>query len=250
MKILWEIENSDIQKFKSFYEAQKNNSFVMNRIERNVKKQVPTFSKELFWDAMIVCLLTTQQRSGPNSSVTKFCCVTPFPLDYSRCTVADNLQMTVEEAITAFGGLRRGKTIGEEVEFNFRWLEDKGWKVIYGIVEDLNTNQSIETERKSAETVIAHLKGFGPKQSRNLFQSLGLTKYEIPVDSRIVKWLTNFGFPIQLSSAALADKNYYNFVLDGFQKICEACDILPCEMDAAIFSSFDDEEWTKDKLIW
>jgi thermostable 8-oxoguanine DNA glycosylase len=249
MKLLWQIEHSDIQKVKSFYEAQKTNAFVLNRIERNVKKALPQFSNELFWEAMISCLITTQQRSGPNSSVTKFICTKPFPLNYSKCKASDNLQNAVEETITTFGGLRRGKTIGEEVEFNFRWLENSGWKIVNEIVADMTKNQTIKTERKSAEIIIDNLKGFGPKQSRNLLQSLGLTKFEIPIDSRITKWLTAFGFPMKLSATALSDKNYYNFVLDGFQKICEACDIFPCVMDAAIFSSFD-EEWPEDKLAW
>jgi len=249
MKLLWQIEHSDIQKVKSFYEAQKTNAFVLNRIERNVKKALPQFSNELFWEAMISCLITTQQRSGPNSSVTKFICTKPFPLNYSKCKVSDNLQNAVEETITTFRGLRRGKTIGEEVEFNFRWLENSGWKIVNEIVADMTKNQTIKTERKSVEIIIDNLKGFGPKQSRNLLQSLGLTKFEIPIDSRITKWLTAFGFPMKLSATALSDKNYYNFVLDGFQKICEACDIFPCVMDAAIFSSFD-EEWPEDKLVW
>jgi len=249
MKLLWLIEDSDIQKAKSFYDNHKNNAFVLNRIERNVKKALPQFSKELFWEAMISCLITTQQRSGPNSSVTKFICTKPFPLIYSKCKTSNNLQKTVEETITAFGGLRRGKTIGEEVESNFKWLQNGGWDIINEIVEDMSKNQSTETERKSAEIIIDNLKGFGPKQSRNLLQSLGLTKFETPVDSRITKWLTTFGFPVKLSATALSDKNYYNFVLDGFQKICEASDIFPCAMDAAIFSSFD-EEWPEDKLVW
>lgn len=249
MKILWQIEDSDIQKVKSFYDEQRSNPFVLNRIERNVKKVLPAFSKELFWEAMISCLITTQQRSGPNSSVTKFICTKPFPLNYSKCTAPANVQKTVEDTITTFGGLRRAKTIGEEVEANFKWLQDGGWKVVFDIVEDVTKDQKIETERKSAEIIIDSLKGFGPKQSRNLLQSLGLTRFETPVDSRITKWLSAFGFPIKLSSTALSDKNYYNFVLDGFQKICEACDIYPCVMDAAIFSSFD-EEWPEDRLVW
>jgi len=249
MKLSWQIEEDDIQKVKSFYEVQKDNTFVLNRIERNVKKNLPKFTKELFWEAMISCLITTQQRSGPNSSVTKFICTKPFPLNYQKCKLTDEIQTTVEETITAFGGLRRGKTIGEEVEFNFRWLESGGWNIINDIVEDIINNQTIKTERKSAELIIDNLKGFGPKQSRNLLQSIGLTKYEIPVDSRITKWLTAFGFPIKLSATALSDKNYYNFVLDGFQIICEASGVFPCVMDAAIFSSFD-EEWPEDKLIW
>ncbi len=249
MKLSWQIEDDDIKKAKLFYEAQKNNSFIQNRIERNIKKILPPFTKELFWEAMIACLITTQQRSGPNSSVTKFICTKPFPLNYTKSTESKNLQNTVEEVITTFGGLRRSKTISEEVEFNFNWLENGGWEVIYELVENIIKNQTKEIERKSAEIIIDNLKGFGPKQSRNLLQSLGLTKYEIPVDSRITKWLTAFGFPIKLSATALSDKYYYNFVLDGFQKICEACKIFPCVMDAAIFSSFD-ENWPEDKLAW
>lgn len=249
MKLLWQIEDSDIEKVKSFYNTQENNAFVLNRIERNVKKIFSEFSKEIFWEAMISCLITTQQRSGPDSAVTRFICTKPFPLNYSICKAIDELDGLVERTITDFGGLRRGRTIGEEVKYNYNWLGNQGWQVIYGIVEDLEKNQNIETERKSSEIIINNLKGFGPKQSRNLLQALGLTKYEIPVDSRITKWLADFGFPIKLSATALSDRNYYNFVLDGFQKICEACDIYPCVMDAAIFSSFD-REWSEDKLIW
>ena len=249
MKLSWQIEEDDIQKVKLFCEAQKNSSFVLKRIEKNVKKNLPKFTKELFWEAMISCLITTQQRSGPNSSVTKFICTKPFPLNYQKCKLTDEIHITVAETITVFGGLRRGKTIGEEVGANFQWLEAGGWSIINGIVEDMTNNQTIEVERKCAEIIIDNLKGFGPKQSRNLLQSLGLTKYEIPIDSRIIKWLTAFGFPIKLSATALSDKNYYNFVLDGFQKICEASGVLPCVMDAAIFSSFD-EEWPEDKLVW
>jgi hypothetical protein len=249
MKLLWQIEDSDIQKVRSFYEAQKNNAFVLNRIERNVKKAIPHFSEGIFWEAMISCLITTQQRSGPNSAVTRFISSKPFPLNYSKCKTSDDLQIVVEETITTFGGLRRGKTIGEEVDFNLKWLRNGGWETVHEIVEDITKNPTVEAERKSAEIIIDNLKGFGPKQSRNLLQSLGLTKFEIPVDSRITKWLRAFGFPMKLSTTALADRNYYNFVLDGFQKICEASDIYPCVMDAAIFSSFDGE-WPKDKLIW
>jgi N-glycosylase/DNA lyase len=249
MKLLWQIEDGDIQKVRTFYEAQKKNAFVLNRIERNVKKVLPPFSNGMFWEAMISCLITTQQRSGPDSPVTKFICTKPFPLNYEKCKTTDNLQNTVEETITTFGGLRRGKSIGEEVAFNFKWLKNSGWKIVNDIVENMTSHQTPSTERKSAEIIIDNLKGFGPKQSRNLLQSLGLTKFEIPVDGRITKWLIAFGFPMKLSAMALADKNYYNFVLDGFQKICEASGIFPCVMDAAIFSSFDGE-WPADKLIW
>lgn len=249
MKLIWQIEDDDVRKVKSFFEDNKDSAFVSNRIERNIKKAIPQFSNDIFWDAMIACLLTTQQRSGPNSAITKFTCTKPFPLNYSACKTSADLKAFAESILTNFGGIRRAKTIGEEIQTNLNWLEDGGWDIINEMVKHLSDNQIIDVERKSAKIIMDNLRGFGPKQSRNLLQTLGLTKFEIPIDSRITKWLTTFGFPIKLSATALGDENYYNFVQDGFQKICEACDIFPCIMDAVIFSSFD-EEWPEDKLVW
>ncbi|MFQ5863137.1 MAG: hypothetical protein ACE5IC_08435 [Candidatus Brocadiales bacterium] len=249
MKIVWQIGENDIQKVRAFCEHHKNNTFVKNRIKRNLNKAIPEISQDIFWKAMISCLLTTQQRSGPNSAVTRFICTNPFPLGYSLCSTQQNIQVFVEDTITNFGGLRRAKTIGKEASANFEWLEKGGWNEIFDIARELQNNQTVQKERESAEFIVDNLRGFGPKQARNLLQSLGLTKYEIPVDSRITKWLNDFGFPIKLSATALADKNYYNFVLDGFQEICKESGIYPCILDAAIFSSFD-HEWSEDKLVW
>ena len=249
MKLLWQVEDIDIQKVTSLYDKQKNNAFVQNRIERNIRNNLPPFSNELFWEAMISCLITTQQRSGPESAVTRFICTNPFPLNFPLCCSQSNLSEFVRSTITKFGGIRRGIKIAEEISDNFDWLENGGWERVFGIVGALESNNTIEVEKESAEYIDEKLKGFGPKQARNLLQSLGLTRYEIPIDSRIIKWLNDFGFPIKLSSAGLSDKNYYNFVQDGIQQLCEKSGIYPCVFDAVVFSSFD-TEWPEDKLIW
>lgn len=249
MKLIWEINKSDIDKILSFLDEHKQNPFVLKRIRRNIDKNIPAFSKEHFWKAMVSCLLTTQQRSGPNSSVTQFIRSEPFLLSYEKCMV-NNLSEFAEKTITEFGGIRRGPTIGQELESNREWLERKGWDIVEEFFHELMSMDNRDTERKWADYIVdSELKGFGPKQSRNLLQSLGLTKNEIPVDSRITKWLTDFGFPLRLSATALADKHYYNFVLDGVQKLCQASNTYPCVLDAAIFSSFD-EVWSADNIVW
>jgi hypothetical protein len=249
MRIVWQIDASDAEKIKRFYDAQKEKAFVRNRIDRNINKMIPGFSQDRFWEAAVSCLLTTQQRSGPDSAVTRFICTKPFPLNYAECKKAETLKVFAEDVITRFGGIRRAITLGQQIDQNFRWLESGGWDVAKRTVEDLEKNQTRDVEAKAADVIMDNLKGFGPKQARNLLQALGLTKYEIPVDSRITKWLNEFGFPVKLSAAALADPNYYNFVLDGFQKLCESCDIIPCAIDAAIFAS-SDPDWPEDRLIW
>lgn len=249
MKILWRIEEDDVAKVKDFFARHKDSPFVRNRIIRNVDRSAPKVTRDLFWEAMISCLLTTQQRSGPQSAVTRFISTDPFPLTYKVSSSQSDLSQFVSKTITHFGGIRRGNKIADEVSENLKWLETGGWQRVMTIADSLENSEGIQVERESAEFIVDNLKGFGPNQARNLLQSLALTKFEIPVDSRIIKWLNEFGFPIKLSSAGLTDKNYYNFILDGVQLLCERSGISPCALDAAIFSSFD-TEWPEDRLIW
>jgi hypothetical protein len=101
--------------------------------------------------------------------------------------------------------------------------------------------QPREIEAEVANYFDSTFRGFGPKQSRNVLQELGLTRYEIPIDSRVTKWLNDeIELPFQVSSTALSDSHIYELVLDGICKLCEECDSLPCVLDASIFSGQDE----------
>jgi len=220
------------------------------RIETNLAESKPTIPKPLFWERMVGCLLTTQQRSGPDSSVARFMLKQPFPLGYSECVEHPDLAEYARTTIRNFGGLRRSTTIGKELAANLSYLEEGGWEPTFEQLDQVRMNSSSASERQAAEFLDEHLKGFGPKQSRNLLQALGLSRFEIPLDSRITKWLNAFGFPVKLTANALQDRNYYNFISDGFQRLCEACEIMPCVLDGAIFASFDEGKWTEENVVW
>lgn len=240
MKLHWEIEDADVQKVKDFYDENKNNGLVLWRWERNVEGNISRFSRDAFWKEMVVCLLTTQARSGPGSAVSQFASQKPFPLRYRECKQKRDLKSFAQRTLTRFGGIRRNVTVSQQIYDNFRWLENHGgWNEIGRISRETRKNQTQETEIEAADFVDDRLRGFGPKQSRNLLQSLGLTKYEIPIDSRITRWLNDFGYPVPLSATALSALDYYKFVSRGFRELCAACDVYPCMLDAAIFSSFD-----------
>lgn len=248
MEFIWMIEDNDIVKLTSFFDKYKNNSFVKYRKGKNIDKKRAPIDKNIFWRWMISCLSTTQQRSGPYSKVTKFITSEPFPLEYSVCSNNANLEILVQQTISNYG-LRRGKQIGKEVVTNKYWLEKNGWTKILIKLKELENNPIKQIERECAEFMIDSLNGFGPKQARNLLQSLGLTIYEIPIDRRIIRWLNDFGYPIKLSSQGLSDRNFYNFILDSIQKLCDKSGIYPTLLDAAIFSSYD-VNWPQDALIW
>ena len=239
MNLLWQVEDEDISEVKDFYDEHKDNDFVVNRRKLNIEGKPPNFSPATFWKGMVGCLLTTQQRAGPTSAVSRFSGTHPFPLNYTECGRQRRLETFVRKILADFGGIRRSSKIAGEVAYNFRWLEEGGWREVQERLEKLRRSRKQASEIETADFIADNLKGFGPKQSRNLLQELGLTKYEIPIDSRITKWLNDFGFPVPLSATALSDRNYYRFVSEGMRELCDACDIYPCLLDAAIFSSYD-----------
>jgi hypothetical protein len=230
---------------RTFVNSRLNDAEVKGRIDTNLRKDKPPITEEQFWECMVGCLLTTQQKSGPNSRVAAFIGQIPFPLRYEACmSHQDDLLDFAQDVLTKAGGLRRTRHIAAGISANLATLEGKwGWQRFFSMLDRLREVQTQETERTVAHFIDARLCGFGPKQSRNLLQWLGLTRYEIPIDSRVTKWLNNdFGFPLKLSATALADLNYYEFVLDAVQQLCREADVFPCVLDAAVFSSFDGED--------
>ncbi len=225
---------------REFYKKYKGLPFVQDRKRHNVDSPSTEVGKSVFWKKMVGCLLTSRQRSSPDSSVNRFIGQDPFPLDYARCRKSGDVKAYCKAAITRFGGIRFGNRIAEFVGSNLQYLDDEGgWDVVLTEIKTLSGSSEHNRERQVARLIADVLKGFGPKQSRNLLQELGVTQYETPLDSRIAKWLNDFGFPVRLNSNMLSDEQYYSFVLDGFQTLCGESGVLPCLMDAAVFTSFD-----------
>ena len=201
MKHTWTIEPFDIKKVKAFLDLHRDDLFVRQRIEWNLRDEKLPVKKADFWQQMVACLLTTQQRSGPTSTVTRFIRTTPFPLAYKTCLAQPNVEKFAKGTLTKFGGLRRTNRLAREIATNLTRLEEGLWNRALNTLDTLRTNKAVSPERVAADFIDDNFAGFGPKQARNLLQSLGLTQHEIPIDSRITKWLNEFGFPVRLSAS-------------------------------------------------
>ena len=260
MNVAWNIEDADVERVCKLMDMMKDRPFVKNRQERNiVLEKLPKFSRDRFWYVMVACLLSTQQRSGPGSRLASFLKSTPFPLRLSECEREIKSLSDFVEAKASEHGLRRGKKVGDAGATNFRWFNDGGWDRVEEKFRELLGQRAgkplpgdCNLERQAARFIDKELKGFGPKQSRNLWQYLGLSRFEIPLDSRMTKWFNRHILnrsSLQLSPTALADWNYYEFVEDGVLALCETAGILPCLVDAAIFSSDDlARDWSAEEL--
>ena len=69
MKYHWDITQKDIDIVSQFVEETLHSKFVSTRYINNIQKKNVSLSIENVWKHITMCLLTTQQRSGPNSNV-------------------------------------------------------------------------------------------------------------------------------------------------------------------------------------
>jgi hypothetical protein len=249
MQLHWQVDPVDAARVRAFVDRYRDDAFVRYRVERNVTHPATAVALEDFWLELVGCLLTTQQRSGPDSPVMRFLGLQPFPLSYAICASRHDLLTAAVSALQSVPGIRRYNIIANQIAANRDLLARGLWEELQAVLATLYGPHAPEAERTAATFIDEHLSGFGPKQSRNLLQGLGLTQYEIPIDSRVVRWLNDFGFPLPLSAFVLSDVGYYTLVSEGIQALCRAAGVLPCVLDAAMFISFD-RGWTKNHVQW
>jgi hypothetical protein len=194
--------------------------------------------------------MTTQNRSGLGSPVESFLSLRPFPLSLQRCRdsgedVAQHIYSALEQAARR---MRRWKLIAGAANKNLRILEAGGWNVLSDWADRLWEQRQAEArldhyklERDAAKYLQSTLHGFGPKQSRNFWQSLLLTRYEFPVDSRILRWCSA-KLDLELPTQGLADEAFYELIMDSFRDLCWQADIWPSVFDAAIFATYERDD--------
>ncbi len=239
MKVTIEIEENDIQAIKKIIQDESNNDFVKDRI--NIINK-PKTSSEDFWHAIITGLLSSQQKSGPDSPVSKILHKKPFEFSLSILSSKKNIQSYVLSVLSSYKGIRFSNRISKFAAENYLIFNQEKEQ----IKEKINRIvTSTEDKRASLEKdfclfLIEKFNGIGPKQSRNILQSIGLSKYEIPIDSRIIKWIKKFmHYELPLDAKLFSSEDYYSFTLKIIQDMCKKTDIIPAIFDACVFSSFD-----------
>lgn len=256
-QVEWRFDDGEIDRIREIVASQSENPFVRKRREKNVKPAEINISKDRFWNAHLAALLTSQQRSGPDSHVSQFLKEGLITLRLDHCQNAGDVKQFVSERLNEYGGIRYYNNIGEACEKNLERLNPDGWQEIWEVLDSLidlrrrePRDNDYEAERDAARFLTGGFAGeglhrIGPKQSRNLLQILGLTRYEIPLDSRITRWLNaDLDLPYRISSGGLSNPEYYHFIMDIVRDGCSAADGLPCLFDAAVFSSYD-TGWTQ-----
>jgi thermostable 8-oxoguanine DNA glycosylase len=222
---------------------------VRDRYERNLAQSKPKITKDRFWRAMVCMRITTQTDSGPMSAVAAFQRHKPFPLSYDVTRTSANRLDFIQETLKNHGLTRMLPTVSKQLNKNFNLLEGGEWQHALDQCNRLVRLEQRTTEIAVADYIAKKFDGFGMKQSRNILQALGLTRYEIPIDSRVACWLNQqLKFPFNVDSTCLSNKKYYIVISDAIYKLCEVCKIFPCVLDASIFSAKDGDAQSLEEL--
>ena len=236
----------DIKAVDALLEKHKGSSVLLRRVQRNLAKQKSEVTKEDFWHGMTSMRLTTLRRSGPEDIVHKFSEMKPYPLAYETVLQQKDVAKFVANTLKKHKAYHFYDKVGAETAANlYRLTEWEMWDGLLKLVNRLTTLQSKEVERSISQYVSFVLTGIGPKQARNTLQDLGLTRYEIPIDSRLLDWLKDeTTFPNEkIIRNKMSNWNYYESLLDEIQNLCAKCNEFPCLVDAAIFSDADGKGW-------
>jgi len=237
MKIIWDLNEQDIKKLNDFISTQQND-FVETRKSRNILKKDIQINRDEIIQAMLQCLLLSNQETGADKKITGFFNEIPIILQYQFLSKEAAIEKTVIEMLKGNGLTGYVQKVPGFFSFNFSWLEQSGWEIETQLKKSIETNLAKEEERELADGIDQQFKGFGSKQARNFLQLLGITKYEIPIGSRVIQWMKDFGFPLSFSLTALQDKAIYHFISDGIQLLCEKAGVYPCMLEAAITSGY------------
>jgi len=244
--IEWKITAEDKACVKAIVERQRNSKLVRDRQERNLAATKPNVTKQRLWQALVSMRLTTLAASGPESKLAKFQSLSPFPLAYDAVRNQQSPEDFIRSTLSTHQVGTHRKKISKELAKAFELLEDHEWQRALDQCNRLIHLEPRETEAEVANYITDLFSGFGPKQARNVLQELGLTRYEIPIDTRVTNWLNDeLKFPFKVTSTALSDRHCYKLILDAVYKLCEECAILPCVLDASIFSAQDEDAKAK-----
>lgn len=245
----WTVSDDSIEAWRQLVAANRGKDLPTRRRKLNVQRKGIDLSKEVIWRRLIGCQVTTQQPSGPTSRVKRFLESSSPLLQLREARKATSLQRFVQEELSR-AGLRRGNVIGTHLHSTLQRLEGGEWAILIGHLETIRNYPTVHKER----TVVRYLcskddgreekryPGLGQKQSRNFIQWLGLSRYEIPLDSRVLKTLKGLGANFVPNGSALVDEAVYLFVQDLLHMIAARLDIYPCELDACVFASADQDE--------
>ncbi len=233
MKIDWNINEDDIRKIADFVNQQ-SGEYIANRIARNINYQGLLINRDTILYSLLHSLLLSSLKPDNYLHIDSITTSARYNFQYLTIKDIQDIKSYASETLKNHGLALDLKKMPEYFAYNFDLLESSNWELVDRLIRKLCIKESKKAEREIADYIDTMFKGFDACEARVFLQTLGLTKFEIPIDLTVSDWLNDFGFPVKLSPLALQDRDFYHFVSDGVQLLCKRAEVYPCVLEAAI----------------
>jgi hypothetical protein len=247
MRLHIEIEDTDVARLKRAFEHWCEDELVQERMQLNVYEPGEKPDMNRVWTTMALALTTSQQRSAPGTPVWDLWCADPSPLSLKNVEAwRPTIATKAAEFLKDWGVNRFYNRVGGFLEANYEKLFVNGAsETLQQYVDTLwslreqypDGDESVrDEEREICKKVLSlELKGIGNKQCRNWLQNCRLLRYELPLDSRVLKFLRPIMPDVPLEQDLLGYASYYHFIEDTVQELCACVGLFPCVADAVMF---------------
>lgn len=235
MRIIWKITADDVRAVVNLREKWKSNRLIRERTGQAESDTRRRPSHDRFWQGMVSCLLTSRQKFGQGKPISRITDSEPFILSLDKCERRGDCGQLVEDTLRRTGGIWRYRDIAKECSTNLSRLRDGLWAKVDESLRTLCAASSVGDERRVADFLDDSLAGVGPKQARNILLRLGLARYEIPLDARMVSWLNDNNFAFRVGAESPRGKACYHLIEDAIQALCTAANVIPIVFDGLVF---------------
>lgn len=230
--------NSVITRYRKLIEENKNLPGAVRRKKLNIEtpRKDLRIDKEVFWEKLVIGILTSNVTNNTDfrkklndSEILKYKIVKKDLKD--REGISKRLK---EYKIGRYD--RNSNALMKNME-----ILDKNWKETEKFLETLRYDTTLKKERDVAKYLELYTQ-IGLKQSRNIIQMLGLSRYVVPLDRRMNTTINEYG-GIEMPKQAdpYSSKYGYADIENQINTLCAELNIYPCFFDACVFWSKDDE---------
>lgn len=218
--------NEVISRYREQAEKYKTHKRLQDRIALNLCHESLDLSREKFWRSLLLGVITSMKKA---SAIEKAKALPIF--DYRKvCREKDKLDFFREQ----LSHVGRQKRSSIQLVSNFQKMENQ-WEELEEMLISLKDGTTLEKERKAA-LLLQKFDGIGPKQSRNILQMLGLSRYVIPIDSRIIETVRTLGgIDIPDIARPLSREPAYRHIEDQLNELAKALDLEPCVLEVSLY---------------
>jgi hypothetical protein len=189
------------------------------------------------WNATLIAILTTQQRSGPGSKPAQ--ALNSGNLTWGKVKRDPRI---INREISSFTYNSKKQ---KQLRLTRTWL-DQNWRKVKSFQGKLIKLEPDDERRYEAEVKAADflanrkngISGVGPKQARNFWQYLGYSVWTIPLDSRVQKILQAPPFSMTWGRNENPGKNYCE-IEEQVVQLCKAVKttkVYPVLLDSILFN--------------